>query len=236
MRVAAPGQTTCQPQPRMRPTQECSFKHQAGTKECWKAYAYYSDSAAMLPFTAGPDRSVVASARRLHSAKYRSGATTLKNGNSAVTTTKVRRARMADILAMVEMGHTMHQESAYAFLPYDRAKAAQLAYSCIRYQETHCAAVVEADGRPVGMIAGYLTEYYFCSEKLACDWLLFVELEYRGGMAAVRLIRYFQVWAAEHGAREVCLSVSTNVAAESTGRLYEKLGYIRVGGNYKLRL
>jgi GNAT superfamily N-acetyltransferase len=102
--------------------------------------------------------------------------------------------------------------------------------------ETQCGLVAEEDGRVVGMLGGYLTDYFFCDETVACDMALFVEKDYRLGTAAVRLIQAFRDWARARGAREVCLAVSTAVNIDVTGRFYEKMGFARVGAVYKQRL
>ena len=148
----------------------------------------------------------------------------------------IRQPRAEDGDALVEMGRRMHGEGAYSFLPYDAEKLRRLMLTIIKEPETYCGLVTEAGGSLVGMFGGYLTDYFFCEERLACDLLLFVEREHRGSSAALRMIRAFSRWAAERGAREVCLGVSTNINAERTGEFYERMGFARVGGLYKQRL
>jgi len=134
------------------------------------------------------------------------------------------------------MGARMHAESAYSFLPYDCDKVRRLILSYLEDAETRCGLVLEEDGRPVGMLAGYMTDYFFCDEKVACDYLVFIDRRYRGGTGAARLIHGFRRWAEARGARELCLGISTGVDRVAIGRFYEKLGFRRVGGVFKLRL
>jgi len=141
-----------------------------------------------------------------------------------------------DIERLIELGAEMHRESVYAFLPYDREKVRALIVQYVEDRTTRCGLVAEADGALVGMIGGAAIDYYFCDETLVADEVLFVTRDRRGGFAAVRLIRGLQDWAARRGAREVCLSVSTNVHRETTERLYERLGFTLVGGVFKKRL
>lgn len=148
----------------------------------------------------------------------------------------VRPARYEDVAELLEMGVRMHRESAYDFLPFDYQKMSQLATDYIDQPETKCLLVAENSGNIVGMFVGYLADYFFCNEVLACDMVLFVDREYRGGSAAVKLIRAFQNWASERGAREICLATSTNINAESVGRFYERMQFVHVGGIYKQRL
>jgi GNAT superfamily N-acetyltransferase len=86
------------------------------------------------------------------------------------------------------------------------------------------------------MIGGYLIDYFFCNETLVSDEVLFVKADRRGAVTAMRLIRGLQQWASDRGARELCLGISTNVRIETTGKLYERLGFTHVGGIYKKRL
>ncbi len=148
----------------------------------------------------------------------------------------IRAAAAEDIGTLVEMGARMHAEGAYSFLPYDREKLHRLADHFVTHPDTHCALVAEQDGAVIGMLGGYLTDYYFCEEKLACDQFFFVERAWRGSLAAARLINAFRAWAAARGARELCLATSLDVNTEKTGRFYEGLGFRCVGGVYKQRL
>jgi len=148
----------------------------------------------------------------------------------------IRPAQHQDLDSLVEMGARMHAEGAYAFLPYDREKVRRLILSLLDDPATQCALVAEESGVAIGMFGGYLSDYFFCDEKVACDLVLFVDPAYRSSSAAARLIRAFRRWAIEHAARELCLGTSNNVRAEEVGRFYERLGLIGVGGIYKQRL
>lgn len=148
----------------------------------------------------------------------------------------IRPGRYEDIEQLIEMGERMHNEGAYAFLPFDREKVRRLMISYINDRETQCGLVAEEAGVVVGMFAGYVSDYFFCDEKVACDMILYVDREHRGSSAAVRLIRAFRDWAGERGSRELCLGVSTQINTETTGRFYEKMGLSLSGGLYKQRL
>jgi hypothetical protein len=60
----------------------------------------------------------------------------------------------------------MHKESAYAFLPYDRAKVRGLIIDYIEDHDTRCGLIAENDSTIIGMIGSYLIDYYFCNETL----------------------------------------------------------------------
>ena len=148
----------------------------------------------------------------------------------------VRAPTPGDIDRLVDLGAELHRESSYAFLPYDREKVRALVVQYIDDTATRCGLVAEADGDVIGMIGGTVVDYYFCDETLVADEILFVTPGWRGSLAAARLIRALQAWAVARGARELCLSISTGVRADATGRFYERLGFTRVGGVFKKRL
>ncbi len=148
----------------------------------------------------------------------------------------IRRARHEDISELVEMGARMHGESAYSFLPFNRDKVRRVMANYIDAPERQCGLVAEKDGMLVGMLGGYLTDYFFCDERVACDAILFIDRKHRGSSAAARLIRAFHTWASERGACEICLSVSADINSERAGRFYQRMGLTHVGGVYKQRL
>jgi GNAT superfamily N-acetyltransferase len=148
----------------------------------------------------------------------------------------IRPFRHDDVDDLIAMSTRMHEESAYSFLPFDSPKVAKLILAYVEYPETYGGFVAEAAGGLAGMIGGYVSDYFFCNEKIASDMVLFVEKKFRGTRTAFGLIRAFEQWASERGARELCMGVSTEVCTEGTGRLYEHMGMRCVGGLYKKTL
>ena len=148
----------------------------------------------------------------------------------------VRSAIPEDIERVLELGRQMHLEGAYAFLPFDRDKVTNLLNEYMDHPQTRFLMVAERDDIVVGMLAGFLSDYFFCEEKIACDTILYVERKYRGGSAAGRLIKAFSRWAKERDARELCLGISTAVDTERIGQFYRLLGFEQMGGVYKQRL
>ncbi|MFH0724842.1 MAG: GNAT family N-acetyltransferase [Pseudomonadota bacterium] len=148
----------------------------------------------------------------------------------------IRPIRHHDIDEVLDLGAAMHEESAYRLLPYHRRKVRRLAEVYTSGHEAYCGLVAEEEEKIIAMFGGYVTDYFFCDERIACDMVLFVDRRFRGGTAAFRLIRAFRRWAETRKVREICLSISTEVNTERTGRLYERLGLLRVGAIYKQRL
>jgi hypothetical protein len=154
-----------------------------------------------------------------------------------MTSIRTYTATPADIAEILDLGQQMHAESAFRHFDIDIPKCAMLIHTCLTNPDTHFIRVaVGPTNEIVGMLLGYISEYYFGRDLIASDYLWYVTPEYRGSRAAVLLLRDFQKWAEERNASEVHMGLSTGVHAEKVGALLENLGYDLVGGNYKLRV
>ena len=89
--------------------------------------------------------------------------------------------------------------------------------------------VAEEDGERIGMLLGMVTPHFFGNDLQASELVVYVKPEHRGGTAATRMIRLFEQRAMELGATEIHLGVSTEVNADRTAQLYERMGYARTG-------
>lgn len=142
----------------------------------------------------------------------------------------------ADRAQLLGLFRRMHEESRYAFLPFDAAKVESVLDSYMRETQRCCALAAVSGETVIGAVAGYVTEYLFCSELVASDQIVYVAPRSRGTLAAVRLIEAFRRWASERGARELVLEISTGVDTRRTGELFERLGFEFAGGNFVQRL
>lgn len=146
----------------------------------------------------------------------------------------IRLASEEDIPGMIELGATMHAESIYRQFDYDREKLFDSCRKWISHPDLYFMAVAEDnDAQVIGMFIGFISEYYFGRDLCAYDLLFFVHPFKRGGLAAVRLIKAFEEWAFENGAKEVCTGTTTMVDPERTAKLFERLGYTIVGSIFK---
>ncbi len=148
---------------------------------------------------------------------------------------KLRCATPDDIETGMELGRRMHEESEFAFLPFDPVKVRRFLHCIAGDPEHYCVYVVEHEDRLIGMLVGQVMEYFFCRELLCDDVLLFVERDQRGSVAALALVRAYLAWSRSRGAREARVAVSTGIDIDHTGAFLQRLGFRRVGGVYKLR-
>lgn len=141
--------------------------------------------------------------------------------------------RLRDIL---KLGIAMQEEGDYSGVPFDIEKASQSILQMV-IKNPNAFGVLAYDGdTPVGMIAGSVTPYFFSRGMMASDYVWYVQPEYRGSRAAIKMLKMFLSWSRDMGAMEAYVGVSTNVSPQRTGKLLERLGFTHIGGNYKVEL
>lgn len=153
---------------------------------------------------------------------------------------KLRPATPADVPAMIKLGRFAHGESRFAPFPYDEAKLREGLPALIALQNgrgSHlCLLVENREGRLIGMLIGELAEYFFTRSRSANSIFLWVDPSYRGGAAAIRLIRAFFDWGAKSGAVEVTVPIASGVRVARTDRFLRRIGFVQTGGNYSIPL
>ncbi len=145
------------------------------------------------------------------------------------------KASSADVGHFVSLGKEMHQEGAFGFLPFNEKKCREGALNHIRDRNS-CAFLVFSNAECIGMHLGSLTQYFFCDALLAAGLVTYVRPQFRGGRAALLLIRTFIDWGKERHAAEVYIGVSLGVNVSNSHKFFKHCGFRHVGGNYKLSL
>ena len=153
-------------------------------------------------------------------------------------TIRIREYELEDVKEMVELGELMHKEGAYNFLPYSKSKLYELGKKFKQTDYGNAWIAIDNDDKIIGMYVAFITEYYFCYEKIAQDFLLYVHPEYRDKYPRVsfKLVKKAEEWAKERGAREFCPASSMAMAPEKVEKLYNFMKYKTVGHLFKKRL
>lgn len=139
---------------------------------------------------------------------------------------EVRRAETeADFEKIIDLGHVMHKEGYFRDLPIERARLKQMADYAIGNPETVAAFIAEDKGEIIGMISGFLCYYFFNSQKYAADYAVYIAPNKRGGLAAKRLLKLFEDWAAAQGALEVVIGLRANIDNARALKFFEGMGY-----------
>lgn len=145
----------------------------------------------------------------------------------------IRCATKDDIQALIELSRDMHAECWMRWMPFAPERVSVVLNELVNHGFLW---VHEHGGQIDGGMAGYVAECWYAQIKVAGEFGLYVRPDLAGGIVAMRLVKQFVQWAREQGAHEITLGITTGVNVHETGRLYERLGFECVGGNYKMRI
>ena len=137
----------------------------------------------------------------------------------------IREAYPTDIEPLLVLCQLMHEESYYKIFDYQEKKVRQLFYTALDTPDTMGLWIAEEHDEIIGFLLGFLTPHFFGTDLQACDLGIYMLPEKRGSLASVRLIKAFEAWAIERGAKEVILGSSTGIARERAVKLFTKLGF-----------
>lgn len=150
---------------------------------------------------------------------------------------KVRFATLEDIPLILDMGEAMVAESRFQPYGLNREKTASVLVSMIGQPKHSTILLAErGDGETVGMLAGYVVDFFFCDALIAQDRFFFVKPEARGSSAAVKLLLAFRRWAEARKVRELNLNMSVAVEMRRFNKMMTKLGFRCSGSNFSLPL
>lgn len=124
----------------------------------------------------------------------------------------------------------MHFESRYSRFNFDPVKYGAVIHYVIPQGLTF---VAEKEGKIVGVFIGQVEEQFFGNDLAAWDLVQYVLPEYRGHVGP-RLIREYIRRAKMFGIADINIGISTALEPERTGKLYECLGFHKVGGTYAM--
>lgn len=142
----------------------------------------------------------------------------------------IRRMEESDIQAMVDMGVAMVNESStYESDFLSPTRIGVLADALLRDPDQAAWLAVDAGPTPIGMLLGFVVDDPLFDYRVAGEHLLYVRPENRGGTTAIRLIRAFEAWAKDRGARYARPGITTMIHPDRTARLYQALGYEPIG-------
>ena len=150
-----------------------------------------------------------------------------------------RPLNMEDVEQMVRLGALMAAEGNYADIPYSPDKLKLLGSYIVNTdvdEQVYFARGVWIDGLLVAQMVGFVSEYWFSYQKIIQDNALYVHPDYRKGTAAMRLVKEFIKWANKVDAVEICCGITVGVNNDTAAKLYERLGFQRVGYIYKRKV
>ena len=146
----------------------------------------------------------------------------------------LREMRLCDIDVVVEMvGRQMFDESAFSSLNFDDDKCRDYLARIVS-RDACFGCVGEVDGRVVGFLTGFVSEYFFGRDLIATEELWYVLPEHRSSALGLGLLGAFEDWARGKGVSEVGVALWTGNDPDRVGGILERRGYGYMGGSYKL--
>lgn len=145
---------------------------------------------------------------------------------------RIRDAGPDDLDTLIALGSKMWAESTEPAPPIEREWVRERLDMAVSHPETFLVVLAEDDG-PVGMITAVAGPHGHSSRSRTASEFLFVLPQYRGSVAARRVIRRFSDWSDGLGAENATLSIASGVSPERTGRFFELLGFRPMGMTYQ---
>ena len=154
------------------------------------------------------------------------------------TSMKIRFSKPEDTQSILALGQKMMEESRFADQKFNPEKTLKLiARMMDRQPDTDCILLAEReDGIIVGMLAGYIMDFFFCDGYVAQDRVYYVLPEYRGSSAAFKLILAFRRWAESKKVTELSINMSVAIDMERFNKFMTHLGFSCCGSNFAMRL
>lgn len=144
----------------------------------------------------------------------------------------IRQASKEDIPRLLEIGESLHSQTSFAVMSYNKDKAKAMLEALIDNDQFFM--VAEVRGELVGAMAGYVSQPWYSDDFIAHDMTLYILPEHKGSILAVKLIEKFTQWALSRAVKQIRPGVETGCVGEAADKLYRLLGYQYVGGNYLL--
>jgi len=128
-----------------------------------------------------------------------------------------------DIDEVVELAAVMYRESVnYRRLEFSPERVREMV---VMVMQNGFAVVAVKDGRIIGLMAGSLVQPAFSRDLMACDFLLYILPQHRGGTAANRLVNAYVRWARQCGAKMITVGVTAGIDNDAAIAFYKAMGF-----------
>lgn len=135
----------------------------------------------------------------------------------------IRKASHSDIESILTMGERFYETTSYAkWTPFCRDSSRGLVEAVI---DNGILLIAESDGKPIGMVGLAVAPFMYNNKsKAAYEVFWWVEPEFRGGMAAWRLLKAVQAACEELNVASIQMTL-LSTSPELAATLYERAGY-----------
>lgn len=145
----------------------------------------------------------------------------------------IRQATLLDILSLVKLAESYKDEAhGHDDFPFDVEHSMRNVAHTIM-SEDGCLLMALCDNEPVGILWGIVHSMPWSEARLAFDTILYVSPAKRNTSIAFRLMRAWEAWAKDRGAKQVQISIASGIHEERSISFYKKLGYNYIGQQFR---
>jgi GNAT superfamily N-acetyltransferase len=150
---------------------------------------------------------------------------------------KIYLAQRKDVDTILRLGDLMHDESRFRVYSMNPEKVRASIEKIIDNPLAGCILLAEhSKAGVVGMLAGYVIDYFFSDALVAQDSYFYVHPDYRGSPAALKLLIAFRRWAENRRASELCINMSVDVDQERFNKFMKHMKFSCCGSNFVMPL
>ena len=135
-----------------------------------------------------------------------------------------------DVPELTEVLKNFYKESCQSFAEFDDAKMQKWLTDVVNNKDFGVFLAKE-DNEIFGVLIGMLHRFPFTDTLVAGDYYWYVLPEKRGGMAAIRLMKWFEAWAKHMGAVRLMTAATSGIKTDRAQQLMQRLGFEPVGGS-----
>ena len=134
--------------------------------------------------------------------------------------------------SLILMSKEMHEESQFSELDYDQNVFIDWIANAMVNPNYYLGGYT-IDGKLAGALLGDVSQTYFGKDKVAINRNWYVRPEFRGSLAGIKLLKDFEKWAKEQGAKRVYGGTSTKINTKGFDQIMNRLNYQVVGADYQ---
>lgn len=149
---------------------------------------------------------------------------------------KIRQARQDDLATLLIHAKNMFEESQYSQYSFNKHKVVRLFDGLISNPDGIVLVAEHPEDGIIGGFIGGIAPHWFGDLKTTFDFGVYVSPKHRGGRAGPMLVKAYIDEATRKGAAECSIGNTTMVNIDAVARMYEKLGFTKVGYNFKMKL
>lgn len=143
----------------------------------------------------------------------------------------IRRATVEDYAEIFYMAVEFKIVSPYADLPISDQRIIDCLSEALQ-SDDYGVFIAEEGNESVGFVVGMLTKTLFSESKVAGELAWWVKPESRSSGIGIELLKAYEQWAKEAGAKLVSVSLLENDDLHIIDKIYTKAGYTPVERSY----